>query len=555
MKYTFKNIIGYLAAATTLLLGYSCTEDEGHERYVLKFADSVTITYPAEWIPKVEYDASMNKYIPLYMGCEPLDLDYVYTVEDGHEINTDTWEWYSNDTSVVEIDADGIVYPVGAGTTTVYVKALATQVGAEQYDILTITVAEKLVKATEITVSGTNYTFEGGCNLTLTAAVTKTATDPLFGSDVTYKNVTWYSSNPSVADIDEYTGVITTGYIPGGLESLWIDFYAVAVDGSGTEGKLAVELRSAVPPTDVYWDATTLGFDGKRFSWNSYGFTINYTMEPAQGTPNLISWTSSDPDAVTVTPNYEDGTAYVEFLGYTTSVTITATCEFSGNSQEITFSIPSGYYYENFSNFATSYGTENLGDQWYDEENECLQRIADDQSSTVNGTYTIYCRSDMSLSNKSMAGFNSSYPIFAIRMWDVLQYEYCTSRNFFINWAWYTTYDDAAREENVTETYRSNEYTHYYKLNDNSQQFIVWDMSQEILMGQYAWYPSGPDYVIPGTFTIRYQDLVSSTDDSDLFPFTFQVYEFRTFQSTDELETYITDELGMTYTKEIIESE
>ncbi len=568
MKYTFKNIVCGLALASALVLGFSCTEgEESHERYQLMFADDVEIFYPESWESRVEYDASSNMFIPLYLGCEPLDLDYEYYFRDGYEINTDNWEWYSNDETVAVVDADGIVYPTGAGSTQICIKAVACQEGSDQYDYINITVYETLIKATEITVSGTNYTFEGGCNLTLTGEVTATATDPYFGSDVTYHNVTWYSSNPTVADIDPLTGVITTGYIPGGLTSIWIDFYAVAVDGSGTEGKMAVELRSATPPTEVFFDATTLGYNGKRFALHHDGFTIDYTMTPAQGTPNLINWVSSDPDAVSVEADANGETATVTFLGFTNSVTITATCEFTGFSQEITFSIPAGYLHESFGDYDTwDFGggpctdTENLGDQWWNEEEQCISRIAYDTSTSSNGVYTYQCRSDCACNSRDQIGFNSTYPLFGIRMWDVAQYDYVGDRSLFINWAWYETMDDY--EEGIcTDTYRANEYTHYYKLNDatgnNVQQFVIWDMSETQLMGQFAWYPSGDNYIFSNTFNIRYQDLKmadqSTEPSSDIFPFRFNIYEMQTFQSFDELESYITDELGMTYTKEVVE--
>ena len=105
--------------------------------------------------------------------------------------------WSSSDESVATVDANGLVTAVAVGVTTIDVYS------AYNPDIknsIELTVAEVPVEAVNITAPATPFEMTlGDEDVTLTATVTP--------ADATDKKVTWSSSAPTVATIDE-TGKI-----------------------------------------------------------------------------------------------------------------------------------------------------------------------------------------------------------------------------------------------------------------------------------------------------------------------------------------------------------
>ena len=104
--------------------------------------------------------------------------------------------WSSSDSNVAEVGADGTVRGLKAGKVTITVKTADGEYTA-QYEV---TVKAKEIKVTGVTVSGSTHEMNVGGTLKLTAKVSP--------ENATNKKVTWSSSNPSVATVDQ-NGTVT----------------------------------------------------------------------------------------------------------------------------------------------------------------------------------------------------------------------------------------------------------------------------------------------------------------------------------------------------------
>jgi len=133
--------------------------------------------------------------------------------------------WSSSDTNVATVE-NGVVTAVGAGSATITATA---NDGSGYNATCAITVNPRLVSS--ITLNETTKTLNVGDTLTLTASV-----EP---NDATNKNVTWSTSDSSVATVDN-NGKVTAK----GAESATIT--ATAADGSGITGTCEITVNAPV---------------------------------------------------------------------------------------------------------------------------------------------------------------------------------------------------------------------------------------------------------------------------------------------------------------------
>ncbi|MCQ2138224.1 MAG: Ig-like domain-containing protein [Bacteroidales bacterium] len=103
--------------------------------------------------------------------------------------------WFSSNTSVATVDANGKVTAVKAGTATITAK---TADGGKTATC-TVTVSAATVAVTGISLNRSSYTMDIGGTMTLTATV--------LPSNATNKTVSWSTSNSSVATVSN--GVVT----------------------------------------------------------------------------------------------------------------------------------------------------------------------------------------------------------------------------------------------------------------------------------------------------------------------------------------------------------
>lgn len=210
-------------------------------------------------------------------------------------------KWYSSDTSIVTVDANGsstTVTPVRAGTATITAS-----------------------------MSFDGITYESSCTVTVTQAnveLSETSLEMVAGEAVSLyvlgnQNVTWSSTNPSVATVDR-NGVVTalqSGYatIKAQLKddpSMRALCYVTVTESDTDEGSISLS-----------WYRNELSIDIGRVS----GASLHANIYPAGQT---ITWMSSDPNVATV-ESYDDDSANVCAKSVGTAI-ITASFTYKGKT-------------------------------------------------------------------------------------------------------------------------------------------------------------------------------------------------------------------------------
>ena len=212
----------------------------------------------------------------------------------------------SSNPSVAVVDNNGVITAVGAGTATISFRADSTTTGW-RYSV-SITVTAATVEATGVTVNQSSFELTKGSSAAISYSVQP--------ADATDKNVTWTSSNTSVATVNGYT---------------------ITAVGAGT-ATITGRTSNGVTAT-VYVTVTALP-EAIRISANSMNLkkgessSLTYTITPAGVTDN-VTWSSSDTSVATV-DNYgkvtakKSGTAVITVKtsnGYTDTCTVTVTSE------------------------------------------------------------------------------------------------------------------------------------------------------------------------------------------------------------------------------------
>jgi uncharacterized protein YjdB len=206
--------------------------------------------------------------------------------------------WSSSDESVVTVNSSGLVSAVGVGSATI----TATTVDGSFTDTALITV-ESIVSVNSISVSLASSTIASNS--------TTQATETVLPAEATIKEVTWSSSNTSIATVNS-SGLVTANNT--GLAGTSV-IRATATDGSGVFG----EATLTVSPVNV----TSVSVTPETATIVGLGNTqqLTATISPNNATNKNITWASSD-----------DAIATVNASGLVTSiaagvVTITVTTE------------------------------------------------------------------------------------------------------------------------------------------------------------------------------------------------------------------------------------
>ena len=220
------------------------------------------------------------------------------TVEPSNATNKDvTWE--SSNTSVATVDASGLVTAVSAGTATITV----TTVDQSKTATCEVTVAAATVPVTGVTLSQNEahlYYNRTPNTLTLTATVAP--------DNATNKAVTWTSSNPSVATVEN--GVVTA--VAPGTATIT----ATTQDGNHTAA-CAVTVRPDIPPANPNYRITVEATQGGTVTADptaaKAGTTVTLTPVPDRG---------YQVGAVAVTDRFGEAVAVTEQAGGTYTFTM-----------------------------------------------------------------------------------------------------------------------------------------------------------------------------------------------------------------------------------------
>ena len=179
--------------------------------------------------------------------------------------------WSSSNTAVAEVTSSGGVAANGPGTCTI---TCAAKDGSGVKATCTVTVTQLV---TSITLSQTSLSLVTGGSQTLTATVQP--------SNASNMNVTWTSSDPSIATVNA-NGTVTA--IAGGTCTITCE----AADGSGVNATCAVSVTQLV--TSITLNQTTLSLvtGGSQ--------TLTATVSPSDANNKGVTWSSSNTAVATV---------------------------------------------------------------------------------------------------------------------------------------------------------------------------------------------------------------------------------------------------------------
>ena len=205
--------------------------------------------------------------------------------------------WDSRDASVASVDGDGKVTALAGGTTVI------TAMASGKVASCTVTVS---VPVESLSLDQTSVTLAENESITLTATVGP--------ADATDKTVTWSSSNPAIATVED--GKVTA--IKEGSATI------TAKAGEKSATCQVTVKKSAIPVESISLDQTSLSL----ISGESERLTA--TVKPDNATDKTVTWTSSDTSIVDVDQNGEvrandAGTAVITARAGEKSATCTVT--------------------------------------------------------------------------------------------------------------------------------------------------------------------------------------------------------------------------------------
>ena len=209
--------------------------------------------------------------------------------------------WKSSDSSIATVDSNGKVTAVSAGEATI------TATAGEKSASCKVMIQKKTIPVTSVSLNEESIEIQEGKTATLTATV--------LPDDATDKTVTWKSSNPSVATVEN--GVITA--LTAGETTI-----------SASAGDKTASCKVTVKQKPV---ASTLEFSTSSLNGNiDKDYAVSVNLKPADATYDL-EWTSSNPRVADVQGKGLSAKIHTKDFG---TAIITVTDKISGKSASIT---------------------------------------------------------------------------------------------------------------------------------------------------------------------------------------------------------------------------
>lgn len=183
--------------------------------------------------------------------------------------------WSSSSTGIAKVSTTGLVTGVAAGTAVITAKA---NDGSNKSATFTVTVTKKVIKVTKISLSASTLLTKVGCTEKITATVTPTNADN--------RAVTWSSSAPTVASVDQSGNIIAKSV---GNATITVK----AKDGSGVTATCWVNVTD-IKVTSITLNKTTLNI--------KTGATEQLTakVQPTDATNSKVTWSSNNKDVAEV---------------------------------------------------------------------------------------------------------------------------------------------------------------------------------------------------------------------------------------------------------------
>ena len=181
--------------------------------------------------------------------------------------------WESSDTNIATVDTNGVVTAVAQGSTTI--KAT---VGGKSAECTVTVIAAATVPVESVSLDKTSLELTKGGTDTLTATITP--------NNASNKSVTWNSSNPSVATVEN--GVVTA--VSAGTATITV----TTVDQSKTATCEVTVTAATVSVTGVTLNKTSTSL------YVGDTETLTATVAPDNATNKNVTWSSDDTSVATV---------------------------------------------------------------------------------------------------------------------------------------------------------------------------------------------------------------------------------------------------------------
>ncbi|MDD6928748.1 MAG: Ig-like domain-containing protein [Porphyromonas sp.] len=212
--------------------------------------------------------------------------------------------WSTSDAAIATVDSEGNVIAVGVGT----VEITATTSNGKTSTI-TLTIDPTLAESITLTPAMASILI--GESISMVVSVSPATT--------TNKSVTWTSSNPEVASVDD-SGNVT------GLDVGNVEITATTADGS------SLKAVSKISVNPILAQSVTIGYDGQTNLYVGVKAQLSATVLPENTTDKSIAWRSLNPTVASVS---ETGLVTALAIG---NVTITATTT-NGQTAQIEFAV------------------------------------------------------------------------------------------------------------------------------------------------------------------------------------------------------------------------
>ena len=488
------NFYKYMASMAVVAVAASltaCSDDDDTTLLTEAiYPSAVQLTLPEEASQLVYTDETGTEALPMIVGQS-------YQLKGSLQPDNVTFRdvlWNSSSPENVKVDANGKITAVsgsGFGFAVISITPDPARSGSSINASIKVVVSETVVPAQQIVISSESDELFVGDQLQLSASI--------LPSNATYRTVKWTSSDESVATVDA-KGVVT-GVNTEPLQSA-VTITATTLDGSGVSASKVIYVNKVVPPESVSLSRTFDKSSGYLCAINERGLTIDFTTVPAASTVSMLRWESSDESIATV----DGGKVTFNTKGVFGDVTIRAICPESGQSDEITLSMPAGLHRELFHN------PDHFS--WGDNSANMSHTTWHDGYISIEATGTSKLRQDFKCYEPAAYFHAGEYPILAFKMDDVRDMPGVTGRNITVD-ANNATCDGKTFKGGLNGT--NNKWLHDYLCSDGSHVFIYdfteqgWQTGGKLPTTAVATFP---------TLSVKYADIVGASGNS----LTYKVY-------------------------------
>ena len=286
------------------------------------------ITLKAKWTELIELEGMSLNTTELTLA--PDGTAVLIPVLQPENANNVELIWTSSDESIATVDENGNIKAIKEGTVTITVKTADGKYIAS----CIVKVSKETIKVEGVTISGSKEVNIGG-TINLTAKVTP--------DNATNKDVSWSSSNPSVAKVDQngnVTGIkagkvtITVTTADGGHKATY-DITVKAGSNNTNNSQPAKKPSNQQKSTTVH--VTNVSISGATQVKVGQSIQLTANVSPSNATNKGVSWSSSN-----------SGVAIVDSSGRVTgksdgTVVITVTTADGGHKATYTVTVSSSY--------------------------------------------------------------------------------------------------------------------------------------------------------------------------------------------------------------------